>query len=84
MNGSNFIDEIITGFCENVIFYAPFTDNRQGILGNLYCTDFRLAFVPLINIASNDKVGFVCQLFSSLQKICVLGCHNQTKLTFGR
>uniref|UniRef100_A0A0N5A9U2 Myotubularin phosphatase domain-containing protein n=1 Tax=Syphacia muris TaxID=451379 RepID=A0A0N5A9U2_9BILA len=40
-----FIREIISSHCDNVLFYRPFRENQ---FGKLYCTNFRLCFVPTV------------------------------------
>uniref|UniRef100_A0A5S6QA73 Tyrosine-protein kinase n=1 Tax=Trichuris muris TaxID=70415 RepID=A0A5S6QA73_TRIMR len=37
--------------CEQVILYSPFSDSRQGLVGTLYCTIFRLLFRPATDAA---------------------------------
>lgn len=47
--------------CYQVILYRPFCDNRQGILGTLRCTTFRLIFVPLGDLESQTSIIQVCR-----------------------
>ncbi|KHJ48620.1 SH2 domain protein [Trichuris suis] len=37
--------------CEQVILYSPFSDSRQGLVGTVYCTIFRLLFRPATDVA---------------------------------
>ncbi|VBB31123.1 unnamed protein product, partial [Acanthocheilonema viteae] len=36
--------EIVSSQCDDVLLYPPFEDNY---FGKLYCTNFRICFVPL-------------------------------------
>ncbi|VDD88301.1 unnamed protein product [Enterobius vermicularis] len=40
----NFLDEIVSSQCDDVLFFPAFRENQ---FGRLYCTNFRLCFVPL-------------------------------------
>uniref|UniRef100_A0A915HEN0 Myotubularin phosphatase domain-containing protein n=1 Tax=Romanomermis culicivorax TaxID=13658 RepID=A0A915HEN0_ROMCU len=46
--------EIATA-CSRVIAYRPCTQNRQGILGSLRCTNLRLIFTPFLETEDNSK-----------------------------
>ncbi|XP_003371535.1 myotubularin-related protein 10 [Trichinella spiralis] len=53
-------EQEVTTPCENVILYFPFSDSRQGIIGNVHCTFFRLIFLPATEM-NNQRSYFRTQ-----------------------
>ncbi|KRX97688.1 Tyrosine-protein kinase CSK [Trichinella pseudospiralis] len=53
-------EQEVTTPCENVILYFPFSDSRQGLIGNVHCTFLRLIFLPATEM-NNQRSYFRTQ-----------------------
>ncbi|VDN26655.1 unnamed protein product [Gongylonema pulchrum] len=67
--------EIISSQCDDVLLYPPFEENY---FGKLYCTNFRICFVPLTQQQQRDPCCSRCLFFDDDHQVplcCIAAVH---------
>ena len=74
-------EQIITQ-AESALRFAPYSDRKQGISGNLFVTNFKVSFVTADKSSYTDKeVGIICSFQLSAFSLLFIAVYKLVQLT---